>query len=139
MGSYQDGETILVPDERDVQAPDGSDIRLLLSVKGGGMCHCTLLPQQVSSAGMHKSVEEIWYCLEGRGQVWRKAGDHESEVELYAGVCVTIPQHSQFQFRNTGSVPLRILIVTMPPWPGEQEWMRVVDHWPVPQERCSVL
>ena len=28
--------------------------------------------------------------------------------------------------------PLRILIVTMPPWPGEDEAYRVAGRWPVP-------
>jgi mannose-6-phosphate isomerase-like protein (cupin superfamily) len=126
---YRYGETVRVSADKDILAPDNSEVRLLLNVSGGGMIHCTLLPYQVSLAGIHQSVEEIWYCLEGQGQIWRQSDEQEGEAELSAGVCVTIPGHTRFQFRNTGAEPLRIIIVTMPPWPGEQEWVRVEAHW----------
>lgn len=129
MSDYGYGETIHVPDKMDVHAPDGSEIRLLLNTKGSSSCHCTLPVNGTSFAGIHKTVEEIWYCLQGQGQIWRKGNDQEGEAPLAPGVCVTIPQHTQFQFRNTGSEPLVIIITTMPPWPGEQEWVRVADHW----------
>jgi mannose-6-phosphate isomerase-like protein (cupin superfamily) len=50
---------------------------------------------------------------------------------MSAGVSLTIPRGAHFQFRNTGDAPLGIVLVTMPPWPGEQEAVRVDDHWPV--------
>ena len=53
----------------DYLAPDGSEIRLLPNVKGGGMCHCTLPPGKKSLAVKHKTVEEIWYFLSGQGEV----------------------------------------------------------------------
>jgi mannose-6-phosphate isomerase-like protein (cupin superfamily) len=28
-----------------------------------------------------------------------------------------------------GEEPLMFIIVTMPPWPGDQEAVRVDDHW----------
>lgn len=128
---YHYGETVRVSVDKDVLAPDNSEIRLLLGVTGGGMAHCTLPPGQVSLAGIHQTVEEIWYCLAGQGQIWRQNDEQAGEAELSAGICVTIPRHTRFQFRNTGTEPLQIIIVTMPPWPGEQEWIRVEDHWTV--------
>jgi mannose-6-phosphate isomerase-like protein (cupin superfamily) len=113
----------------DVYAPDGSEIRLLLSTSRGSSCHCTLPANGISLAGMHRSVEEIWYCVQGRGQVWRKKDEQESEIEIFPGVCLSIPPHTQFQFRTAGVEALEILITTMPPWPGEQEWIKVEDHW----------
>jgi mannose-6-phosphate isomerase-like protein (cupin superfamily) len=32
-------------------------------------------------------------------------------------------------FRNAGAGPLAFFIVTMPPWPGAPEAVRVKDHW----------
>jgi len=47
-------------------------------------------------------------------------------VDVEAGVCVTIPLGTQFQFRALGNQPLTAVSVTIPPWPGEHE-ARVVD------------
>ena len=44
---------------------------------------------------------------------------------------MTIPLGTHFQFRNLGRVPMAFVIVTMPPWPGEDEAYRVPDFWPV--------
>ena len=125
------GETIRVPERLDVLAPDGSEIRLLANTERGSSTHCTLPVNGTSMAGIHRTVEEIWYCLQGQGQIWRKRDDQEGEVTLSPGVSVSIPQHTQFQFRNTGIEPLIIIITTMPPWPGAEEWVRVEEHWTV--------
>jgi mannose-6-phosphate isomerase-like protein (cupin superfamily) len=74
-------------------------------------------------------VEEIWYCLAGLGQVWRKLGEVEEVVDFFPGVCLTIPLGACFQFRNTDAAPLCFLIVTMPPWPGAGEADPVPGHW----------
>lgn len=102
-------------------APDGSEIRLLPDVKGGGLCHCTLPSGKTSQAVCHKTVEEIWFFLEGEGQVWRKLNEQEEITDVSAGKCLTIPLGTHFQFRNNGDKPLRFIISTMPPWPGEEE------------------
>jgi mannose-6-phosphate isomerase-like protein (cupin superfamily) len=120
-----------LPEKPNYQAPDGSEIRLLPNVKGGGLCHCTLPPKRTSLAMVHKTVEEIWYFIQGQGQVWRKLEEQESEVDVQPGICLTIPAGAHFQFRNVGEEPLCFLIATMPPWPGESEALRVQDHWPI--------
>ena len=122
-------ETIRLPDEYDVVAPDGSQIRLLSTMKGGSMVHCTLPPSAVSKAVAHKTVEEIWFFVQGRGQVWRKQGDREAVVDVEPGICVTIETGTHFQFRNCGACDLCFIIATTPPWPGEHEAVRVEDHW----------
>ena len=108
-----------------------SEIRLLPVMTRGGMCHCTLPAGGVALAVAHKRIEEIWYCLSGLGEVWRKLGDDERCDKIAAGVSLTIPTGTHFQFRNTGSEALCLVIATMPPWPGAQEAYRVPDHWPV--------
>ncbi|SRR6266849_8694357 len=122
-------QTLELPKEANYIAPDGSEIRLLLDMNGGGLSHCTLPPERTSLAVMHKTIEEIWYFIQGRGQVWRKLGDQENEVDTQPGICLTIPPQTHFQFRNTGSEPLCFIIATMPPWPGPQEAVKVTDHW----------
>lgn len=113
----------------DCLAPDGSEIRLLVAGERGSCVHCTLPPGGVSLAVTHVSVEEVWYCLAGRGEVWRKAGADEETVEVSPGASLTIPRGAHFQFRNLADTPLEFVLVTMPPWPGEHEAVRVDDHW----------
>ena len=64
-------------------APDGSEIRLLHALSGGGLCHCTLPAGNVSSAVTHKTVEEIWYFLEGQGELWRKDDLNEEVIRQH--------------------------------------------------------
>ena len=123
-------QTKHLPTKHDCLAPDGSEIRLLTSTARGSSVHCTLPAGKVSLAVTHRSVEEIWYVLAGRGELWRKFDGREETIELRPGVSATIPLGSHFQFRNTGGEPLCLLITTMPPWSGEDEARRVDDHWP---------
>ena len=73
-------ETKRLPVERDAIAPDGSEVRILLGLKTGGMAHFKLAPGQASTAVTHKTVEEIWYILSGQGEMWRKIGADEQIV-----------------------------------------------------------
>ena len=120
-----------LPNDYDTLAPDGSEIRLLSSTGRGSMVHCTLNPGEVSLPVAHRTVEEVWYFLEGTGQVWRKLDDEERVVDVAPGASLSIPVGAHFQFRTMGVGPLRFLIVTMPPWPGEDEAYRVPGRWPV--------
>lgn len=122
-------ETKLLPERRDAVAPDGSAVRVLLGLAGGGMAHFTLAPDQTSRAVTHRTVEEIWYFVSGRGQMWRKQADRASVVDVYPGVCITIPLGTRFQFRADGPEPLAAVGVTMPPWPGADEAVIVTGEW----------
>ncbi|VVB90299.1 Cupin domain protein [uncultured archaeon] len=106
-------------------APDGSEIRKFMDMNRGGLAHCTLPPEGISIPVAHKTVEEIWFFIQGNGQVWRKQGDREEVVDVDPGTCLTIPTGTHFQFRNTGSESLSFIIATMPPWPGKQEAVKV--------------
>ena len=119
--------TVHLADGNAVLAPDGSQIRELVAVAAGSMVHCALPEGAVSMAVAHATVDEVWYCLAGRGQVWRRREDAESVVDLEPGVALTIECGTHFQFRNTGDEDLRCIIVTMPPWPGAEEGRRVND------------
>ena len=127
----QDLDYIRLSNDYDTLAPDGSEIGLLSSTSRGSMVHCTLNPGEVSLPVAHRTVEEVWYFLEGTGQVWRRFGDEERVVDVAPGASLSIPVGTHFQFRTIGDDPLRFLIVTMPPWPGEDEAYRVPGRWPV--------
>lgn len=114
----------------DELAPDGSSIRHLLRSAKASMVYCTLPAGAVSRAVQHATVEEVWFCQRGSGQVWRRAEADEAIVEVSVGCALNIPAGTAFQFRNTGHDELAFVIVTMPPWPGEQEAAMVAGIWP---------
>ena len=124
-----DFATKRLPVDRDAVAPDRSDVRILLHLKGGGMAHFELGPGRTSKAVAHRTVEEIWFVLSGRGEMWRKQDAREEVVPFESGVCLTIPLGTHFQFRSFGYEPLAAVGVTMPPWPGEGEAYEVEGKW----------
>ena len=111
----------------DYLAPDKSEIRLLSRGSTGSLCHCTLPAGHVSTAVRHRNVEELWYVLEGRGQVWRET---QGVTDVKPGTSVVIPPKSGFQFQAAQSGPLKILITTIPPWPGADEAEPAKGFWP---------
>ncbi|RJP50014.1 MAG: cupin domain-containing protein [Anaerolineaceae bacterium] len=121
--------TKLLPERPDATAPDGSDVRILLSLNGGSMAHFELAEGCVSRAVVHKTVEEVWYFLDGLGVMWRSLDGHEETVRVEAGVCLTIPVGTHFQFRSIGPGPLKAVAVTMPPWPGDGDAYEVGGIW----------
>jgi mannose-6-phosphate isomerase-like protein (cupin superfamily) len=125
-----DFDTKRLPVRPDAVAPDGSDVRILLQLPDlGGMAHFELGPGETSTAVTHRTVSEIWFFLSGRGLMWRKQGERAETVEVDAGLCLTIPLGTHFQFRSFGPAPLAALGVTMRPWPGPGEAYEVLGPW----------
>ena len=58
MSAFQ---TLPLPVERAIVAPDGSNVRVLLGLEAGGMAHFELAAGGISRAIVHRTVEEIWY------------------------------------------------------------------------------
>lgn len=124
-------ETKRAGEQPDAIAPDGSEVRLLGATARGSMAQFRLAPGVVARPVAHRTVEEIWYVVTGRGRLWRRAPDGTEEiVELGPGVSLTIPAGRAFQFRCDGDDPLDIVGVTMPPWPGDGEAYLVEGAWP---------
>jgi mannose-6-phosphate isomerase-like protein (cupin superfamily) len=113
----------------DAMAPDGSEVRILCQTGRGSMAHFTLAPGAIAKAVTHRTVDEVWYVLSGRGRMWRRHGDHQECVEMRAGLSLSIPLGTHFQFRADGDAPLAAVGVTMPPWPGEDEAYVVEGFW----------
>jgi mannose-6-phosphate isomerase-like protein (cupin superfamily) len=121
--------TLALADAPLVTAPDGSAVRPLAGLAGGGMAHFRLEAGQVAAAVVHRTVEEIWFVTEGRGAIWRRQGEQEAVTTLEPGLCLTIPVGTAFQFRAADSEGVTIVAVTMPPWPGEEEALFVQGVW----------
>jgi mannose-6-phosphate isomerase-like protein (cupin superfamily) len=94
------------------------------------MAHFELAAGQVSRAVAHHAVDELWYILDGHGQMWRRQGERQETVPLRPGTCLSIPAGTHFQFRADGGGPLAAVGVTMPPWPGDTEAYEVPGTWP---------
>lgn len=122
-------ETSHLPVDPNVLAPDGSAVRFLLTLKGGSMAHFELAAGQTASAVTHRTVEEIWFVLGGRGEMWRRQDDREETIVLEAGTCLSIPCGTHFQFRASPTEAVAAVAITMPPWPGADEAVPVNGPW----------
>ena len=86
------------------------------------MAQFELAPNETSVAVRHRTVEEVWFFVRGRGQMWRKAPDGTETVDdVEPGVSLDIRLGVTFQFRSFGPEPLTAIGATMPPWPGGDE------------------
>jgi mannose-6-phosphate isomerase-like protein (cupin superfamily) len=122
-------ETKTVGAAIDATAPDGTAVRLLLSLPGGSMAHFELPAGAVSHPVMHRTVEEIWFVLSGRGAIWRRQEGVERIDPLSPGTSLTIPLGTAFQFRAEAGSALAFVAITMPPWPGMDEAMPAQGPW----------
>jgi mannose-6-phosphate isomerase-like protein (cupin superfamily) len=111
-------------------APDGSAVRLLCEVERGGMAHFTLPAGHISRSVVHQTVDELWYIVNGEGQMWRKQDQTQQVTPLHPGMSLSIPVGTAFQFRASEAGPLTAVSVTMPPWPGPNEAQPAEGYWP---------
>lgn len=129
MGPLTPFTTVRLGDASAVTAPDGSVVRPFARLAGGSMARFELAAGQVSRAVVHRTVEELWHVVAGRGELWRRQGAREEIVPLEYGVTATIPQGTAFQFRAAVDAPLIIVAVTLPPWPGDDEAVAAAGPW----------
>ena len=93
--------------EPDATAPDGTAVRLLLALAGGSLAHFELPAGAVSHAVTHRTVEEIWYVVSGRGALWRRAGGRRASG-AGARRRVTIPLGTRVPVPRRGRRPARL-------------------------------
>jgi mannose-6-phosphate isomerase-like protein (cupin superfamily) len=93
------------------------------------VAHFELAPRATSIPVVLPRLDEIWFFVSGRGQMWRSLDGHEETVDVEPGTCLTIPAGTHFQFRSMGDGALAAVGVTMPPWPLDDDAAaaRVVD------------
>ncbi|WP_298820328.1 cupin domain-containing protein [uncultured Roseibium sp.] len=118
-----------LPETADAKSPAGADIRFIMDGPTGNMIHSTVPAGQINRATQHKTVSEFWHVLEGQGQIWRKSGSTEIIVDLEPGVSIDIPAGTAFQYRASGTAPLKFICISMPPWPGDDEAEYVEGAW----------
>jgi mannose-6-phosphate isomerase-like protein (cupin superfamily) len=116
--------------DADAIAPDGSQVRLLCGVDAGSMAHFTLEPGAIAKPVAHRTIEEVWFFVSGKGRMWRRLGDDEAIINVGPGVSISLPVGTHFQFRCDGAEPLTAVGVSMPPWPGDSEAYAVEGAWP---------
>jgi mannose-6-phosphate isomerase-like protein (cupin superfamily) len=121
--------TLSIADAKVETAPDGSTARVLLRLPTGSMAQFELAPGRISRAVVHRSIDEIWTVVAGSGALWRRQGAREETVALAPGVCLTIPAGTAFQFRCLGDEALRVIGVSLPPWPGKDEAQPAAGPW----------
>ena len=110
-------------------APDGSAVRVLLGLTNGTMAHFEWAAGATSRAATHRTVEEVWFVLSGRGELWREQAGREEVVALEPGVCVTLPLGTRFQVRASQAHAVGVVSVTIPRWPGDSEVQFVSGPW----------
>jgi mannose-6-phosphate isomerase-like protein (cupin superfamily) len=94
------------------------------------MIHSTVPPGMVGRACHFRTLDEYWFVLSGRGEVWRRAQEGaETVTELRPGVSVDIPLGTAFQYRCRGEEPLTFICTALPPWPGDDEAVLVEGPW----------
>ena len=80
-------ETKTISRQPDGVAPDGSEVYLGLECSRGGLAVFVLPAGRVSRAVRHRTIEEVWFFMDGEGEMWRRSGESEElcrVIEKYA-------------------------------------------------------
>ena len=103
-----------LPAVADCRRPDGSDIRRLGSTELGTMVHRTLNAGDRSTSVHADGVRELWYVIDGYGELHRNSPASASEaVPLWPGFCVSV-EGDGYQLQSTGAGALHIFVLSMP-------------------------
>ncbi|MCD8350457.1 MAG: cupin domain-containing protein [Planctomycetaceae bacterium] len=99
---------------------DGSTIRELMAYRNSdcesmSLAEAFLLPGCKTECHLHPKVEEIYYCLEGKGRIL--AGDEYFDIE--PGMSVLHRPGVRHQTWNNGDVPLVLLCQCAPAYEHE--------------------
>lgn len=100
----------------------GSEIRPLIDRTTSEITQCSLAeevlpPGRAVIAHHHNQTEEIYYILSGHGSM--TVGDDKREVG--AGDAVYIPRGHRHSLENTGSEPIKLLLVCGPAFSCDDE------------------
>ena len=95
-----------------INTPHGSEIRPLMDRTISAIQKCSLAeevlpPGAAVGRHFHRETEEIYYILSGTGEM--TVGEDTSEVS--AGDAVYIPVNNVHTLKNTGTEPMKIMLV----------------------------
>ena len=104
---------------------DGSTIRELCGVPTGGtvnqsLAEASLEPGQTTQRHYHVRAEEIYFVLEGTGEL-ELAGER---APVGPGDAIPIPPGAWHELRNTGTGSLRLLCCCAPPYRHEDTFFQ---------------
>lgn len=102
---------------------DGSTIRSILDLTNAPVANQSLAEASLPSGGKtdrhyHKLAEEIYYILEGQGQM---EIDGEKQT-VGTNDAILIPPNAWHQITNTGTEALRFLCCCAPPYAHEDTY-----------------
>ena len=105
-----------------INTAHGSEIRPLIDRTTTGITQCSLAeemlpPGHAVTAHHHRQIEEIYYIVAGSGLM--TVGDEVCEVE--AGDAVYVPRGHRHTLENTGSEPIKLILVCGPAFFYEDE------------------
>ena len=105
-----------------IKTRHGSEIRPLMDRTTSAITQCSLaeevlLPGQTVTPHHHREIEEIYYVVAGRGLM--TVGSQQQEVA--AGDAVYVPRRHRHTLTNTGTEPIRLLLVCGPAFYYEDE------------------
>jgi mannose-6-phosphate isomerase-like protein (cupin superfamily) len=100
----------------------GSEIRPLIDRTTSTITQCSLAeeilpPGCAVTPHHHRALEEIYYIVEGRGVM--TVGEERREVS--AGDAIFIPLKHRHTLENTGTVPIKLILVCGPAFFYEDE------------------
>ena len=124
-----DFQTRVLSEFPDEMAPDNSEVRVLVRDATASVAHFTLPAHQIAVAVQHRTVNEYWFVTGGTGRIWRRDAENVEVIGLKAGVSLSLPLGTAFQFRNDGDEPLTVVGFDTPPWPGDDEAFIVAGEW----------
>ena len=98
-----------------IKTRHGSEIRPLVDRTTSAITQCSLaeeilLPGQSVTPHHHREIEEVYYIIEGRGVM--TVGREQREVA--AGDAIFIPRGNRHTLANTGTEPIKLLLVCGP-------------------------
>lgn len=98
-----------------INTAHGSQIRPLIDRTTSGVTQCSLAEEMLPpgcavTAHHHREIEEIYYVVSGTGLM--TVGDETREVN--AGDAIYVPRGCRHTLRNTGSEPIKLILVCGP-------------------------
>ena len=109
-----------------IKTRHGSEIRPLIDRSTSEIVQCSLAeeilpPGCAVTPHHHRELEEIYYLISGNGVM--TVGNESQEVG--AGDAVYVPRGQRHTLKNTGSQPIRLLLVCGPAFSYEDEVLEI--------------
>jgi mannose-6-phosphate isomerase-like protein (cupin superfamily) len=110
----------------DSVSPDGgAEIRHILASQGGDLTHAVCHAGNTSGTHHLPELDEGYFVLSGRGEIWRATDEREAVTALRPGRWVAMPGGMRFQYRANAGSSLVFLVVVLPSW--REELFHVVE------------